>query len=204
MTRRNPTARQAALLEELLGIFLAEGFADVTLDDFAGRLRCSKSTLYALAPSKEQLSARVVGHFFRGATERIEKRVALAVDARDRIARYLDGCATELGPASPRFVADVSAFAPTRAMYQRNAKAAAARIRGLILDGVAEGLFRDVHAHLVAEMAGWLIEGIQQGVLAERTGESDGVAFAALADLLLVGINRGPGGIDPAEPAAGL
>ena len=66
-TSRRLTARQRALLADLEALFLAEGFAAFTLDDLAGRLRCSKSTLYALAPSKEQLAVKVVTHFFRGA-----------------------------------------------------------------------------------------------------------------------------------------
>ncbi|MGQ0836979.1 TetR/AcrR family transcriptional regulator [Actinokineospora sp.] len=192
MTRRAPTARQSALLEELLALFLRDGFAESTLDDFAARLHCSKSTLYALAPSKEQLALKVVGHFFRAATERIEKRVATARDARDQIARYLAGAASELGVASARFVADVAAFPPTAAVYQRNAQAAAARIQTFIQQGVVDGLFRDVHARLVGEMAGWLIEGIQTGVLGDRADVSDAEAFAVLADLLLGGLAPRP------------
>ncbi len=198
-TRRAPTARQSALLEELLALFLAEGFAETTLDDFAARLHCSKSTLYALAPSKEQLALKVVGHFFRVATERIEKRVAAAPDARERIARYLAGAAEELGVASAEFVADVSDFPATRAVYQRNAQAAADRIRAFILEGVADGLFREVHARLVGEMAGWLIEGIQVGVVGARAEVSDAEAFAGLADLLLGGLAPGGRGLNQPE-----
>lgn len=73
--RRQPTARQRALLRELEELFLAEGFVEFTLDDLAARLRCSKSTLYALAASKEQLAVKVVAHFFKGAAERIEQRI---------------------------------------------------------------------------------------------------------------------------------
>ncbi|GGS15490.1 MULTISPECIES: TetR/AcrR family transcriptional regulator [Actinokineospora] len=190
MTRARPalTARQSAVLAELLALFLREGFAGFTLDDLAARLHCSKSTLYALAPSKEQLARRVVSRFFRDATERVEKRVAEAADARGRISTYLHAAADELKPASDRFVADVAAFASTQAVYERNAKAAAARIRAFIQEGVAEGLFRDVHARLVGEMAGWLIEGIQTGVLGRRAEVSDAEAFAALSDLLLGGL----------------
>ncbi|MGW5054824.1 TetR/AcrR family transcriptional regulator [Actinokineospora sp. NPDC004072] len=188
--RRPPTARQAAVLAELLALFLREGFAGFTLDDLAARLRCSKSTLYALAPSKEQLARRVVSRFFRDATERVEKRVAAAGDARGRIAAYLHAAADELKPASDRFVADVAAFPATQAVYERNATAAAARIREFIQEGVAEGVFRDVHARLVGEMAGWLIEGIQTGVLRRRAEVSDAEAFAALSDLLLGGLAR--------------
>ncbi|MGH3862881.1 TetR/AcrR family transcriptional regulator [Actinokineospora sp.] len=191
MTRRAPTARQAALLEELLALFLREGFAESTLDDFAARLHCSKSTLYALAPSKEQLARKVVGHFFRGATERIEKDVAAARDARDRVVRYLVGAGSEMSRATAKFVADVAAFPSTRRVYERNAQAAAARIRAFIQEGVAEGLFRDVHTRLVGEMVGWLIEGIQTGVLGARAEVSDAEAFAALADLVLGGLDSG-------------
>ncbi|HVK20668.1 MAG TPA: TetR/AcrR family transcriptional regulator [Actinokineospora sp.] len=193
--RRAPTARQAALLEELLALFLRDGFAESTLDDFAARLHCSKSTLYALAPSKEQLARKVVGHFFRGATERIEKDVAAARDARDRIVRYLAGAGAEMSRATATFVADVAAFPSTRRVYERNALAAAARIRAFIQEGVADGLFRDVHARLVGEMVGWIIEGIQTGVLGARADVSDAEAFAGLADLLLRGLDPGRSGV---------
>ncbi|SDD28744.1 TetR/AcrR family transcriptional regulator [Actinokineospora iranica] len=203
-TRRAPTARQTALLEELLAVFLAEGFAETTLDDFAARLHCSKSTLYALAPSKEQLARKVVGHFFRVATERVEKRVAGAADAAERITRYLSGAAEELGVASAKFVADVSEFPATREVYRRNAEAAAARIGAFIREGVADGVFREVHARLVAEMAGWLIEGIQAGVLGARAGVSDAEAFAGLADLILGGLAPGGNAMGQAESRRGL
>ena len=66
------TRRQAELLDQLEELFLAEGFARFTLEDLALRLRCSKSTLYALAGSKEQLAQRVIKHFFRKATAAVE------------------------------------------------------------------------------------------------------------------------------------
>ena len=46
------TARQTALLDDIVGLYLVEGFAHLTLDELASRLRCSKSTLYTLAASK--------------------------------------------------------------------------------------------------------------------------------------------------------
>ena len=64
------TRRQAELLDQLEALFLAEGFARFTLDDLAEMVRCSKSTLYALAESKERLALRVIKHFFRKAQTR--------------------------------------------------------------------------------------------------------------------------------------
>ncbi|TNC28199.1 TetR/AcrR family transcriptional regulator [Amycolatopsis alkalitolerans] len=185
---RQLTARQRVLLAELEELFLAEGFVHFTLDDLAAKMHCSKSTLYALAPSKEQLAVRVVAHFFRGAVDVMEKRIAELSDAREIIGAYLDGIAEYLHRASPSFMRDINDFAPARAAYELNSRAAAGRIRSFIARGVEDGVFRDVHATLIAEMAGVLIEGIQTGVVGARTGVSDAEAFTALAELLLGGL----------------
>ncbi|KAA2262992.1 TetR/AcrR family transcriptional regulator [Solihabitans fulvus] len=190
--RAAPTARQAELLGRLEDLFLGEGFAHLTLDDLASRLHCSKSTLYTLASSKEQLAVRVVGRYFKGAAQRIELRIAEIADVRERVGSYLAGAADELRRASSRFIADIAGFPPTSATYEANARAAAERIRSFILQGVRDGVFRNVHATLVAEMAGLLIEGIQTGVLTERAKVSDAEAFTALAELLLGGLASGP------------
>lgn len=187
-SRRAPTARQRALLTELETLFLAEGFIAFTLEDLAARLRCSKSTLYALAPSKEQLAVKVVTHFFRGAAERIDERIAGIEDARELIGEYLAGVSEHLNRASAAFMADIAEFGPARETYQLNSRAAAGRIRGFVDKGVADGVFRDVHARLVAEMAGLIVEGIQTGVIGSRTGVSDAEAFTALGELLLGGL----------------
>ncbi|WP_328448399.1 MULTISPECIES: TetR/AcrR family transcriptional regulator [unclassified Amycolatopsis] len=187
---RRPTARQRALLADLEALFLAEGFAAFTLDDIAARLRCSKSTLYALAPSKEQLAVKVVAQFFRGAAERIEERIAGIDDAPKLIGEYLAGVAEHLNRASATFMRDIAEFAPARETYQVNSRFAAQRIRAFIDKGVADGVFRDVHARLVAEMTGLIVEGIQTGVLAQRTEVSDAEAFTALGELLLGGLNK--------------
>ncbi|WP_329068058.1 TetR/AcrR family transcriptional regulator [Amycolatopsis sp. NBC_01480] len=188
--RRRPTARQQVLLAELETLFLAEGFAGFTLDDLAARLRCSKSTLYALAPSKEQLAVKVVAHFFRGAAERIEERIDGIDDARKLIGEYLAGVSAHLNRASAAFMTDIGEFAPARDTYQLNSRAAARRIRAFIDKGVADGVFRDVHARLVAEMTGLIVEGIQTGVLGRRTDVSDAEAFTALGELLLGGLTK--------------
>lgn len=182
------TARQRALLGELERLFLAEGFVQFTLDDLAAKMHCSKSTLYALAPSKEQLAVRVVAHFFKGAADLLEARVAELTDAREIIRVYLEGISEYLNRASPAFMRDINDFAPARAAYELNSRAAAERIRAFIARGVRDGVFRDVHATLIAEMAGVLIEAIQTGIVGARTGVSDAEAFTALSEVLLGGL----------------
>ena len=109
---RRLTARQAQLLDQLEELFLAEGFAGFTLEDLAVRLHCSKTTLYALADSKEQLAVRVVRHFFRRATGAVEARTATEDDPARRVTVYLEAVARALTPASRAFHRDLEAFPP--------------------------------------------------------------------------------------------
>jgi len=194
------TARQADLFDALLGIFLAEGFAHFTLADLAGRLRCSKSTLYALAHSKEQLAVAVARYFFRAAAERIERDVAAAASTSpaETVGAYLGGVARELRPASPAFRRDLAANPATRAEYERNTRIAARRIRELVGAGVAAGVFRWVDAAFVGQAATAVMVEIQRGDMGAATGLSDADAYAALAGLLRHGLtgpsrDSGPG-----------
>ena len=90
------SARQAEVFERLIALTLDRGFAGYTLEQAAIALRCSKSTIYALAGSREQLIRAVVVAFFRSAAERVEERVAAESDPVRRIQVYLLAVADEL------------------------------------------------------------------------------------------------------------
>ena len=182
------TARRTELFDALTGLFLTEGFAHLTLDEIAARLRCSKSTLYTLAASKEQLVQAATVHFFRTATDSAEARVAAVAGARDRIAAYLSGVGAALDPASDRFMADLDAFAPAREIYERNTRIAAHRVQELIAEGVAAGDFRDVHAAFAADLVTTVMVRIQQRVVRDNTGLDDADAYRELAAILTGGI----------------
>jgi AcrR family transcriptional regulator len=184
------TSRQAALFDELVTVFLADGFADATIGDLAARLRCSRSTLYALAQSKEQLAVAVVVHFFRTASERVEARLAEVTDPGERVARYLAAVSDELRPASAAFRRDLGAFPPARDVYELNTRIAAGRIRELVADGVAAGAFRDADAGFVGQVATLAMVAIQQGSLTAATGLSDADAYTELAMFLLHGLSK--------------
>ena len=187
---RGLTARQAQLLDQLEDLFLVEGFAGFTLDDLAVRLRCSKSTLYALAESKEQLATRVVRHFFRRAAAEVEARAVDEDDPVLRVTAYLAAVASALAPAGPAFRRDLEAFAPARAVYERHTALAADRVRELVDEGVAAGRFRRVHPALVADTVTTLMFRIGRGDTGRATGLSDAAAYRELAALLLHGITR--------------
>ena len=182
---RRRTRRQTELQDRLLTLFLAEGFAGFTLDDLAAELRCSKTTLYALAPSKEQLAVEVVKHYFRNATAEVEAAVARQQRHDRRIAAYLNAVADALKPASRTFLDDVSTFAPARSVYERNTRIAADRVRSLIEDGIAARAFRPVDIGFAAEMIAHTMQAIQRGDIARRTGLTDAEAYRELSSFVL-------------------
>jgi AcrR family transcriptional regulator len=182
------TRRQAELLDQLEELFLAEGFAGFTLEDLAVRLHCSKSTLYALAGSKEQLAHRVVKHFFRKATAAVEARTVSEGDPARRVTAYLNAVAVALAPAGPAFHRDLDSFPAGREVYERNTAMAADRVRELIAEGVAQGRFREVHPALIADTVTTLMFRIGRGDTARATGLDDAAAYRELAALLLHGI----------------
>ncbi|MFE0462243.1 TetR/AcrR family transcriptional regulator [Kitasatospora sp. NPDC058965] len=183
-------ARRAVLFEELVELLISEGFAQLTLDDIAARLHCSKRTLYGLAGSKEQLVRAVVVHFFRRATGRVEAATAAERGPARRLAAYLGAVAAELAPLSPQFFDDLADFEPAAEVYERNTRAAAARVGQLIEEGVTDGVFREVHVAFAAEVITSVMVRIQQRQVAAATGLADAAAYGHLAELLLHGLVR--------------
>lgn len=183
--RRRRTARQQDLLDRLVALLAAEGFADFTLDDLATRLRCSKTTLYALASSKQELVVEVVKEYFRQSVPVVEARLAQASDPAQRVTAYLEAVADYLRPLSRDFLDDLLAFGPTADVYRRNTVAAAGRIREVIAEGIEAGAFRSVNAAFVAEMVAATMIEIQRGEMFARLEMTDAEAYAELASLVV-------------------
>ncbi|MCU1604018.1 MAG: putative transcriptional regulator [Modestobacter sp.] len=181
-------ARREELLDQLVALVLAEGFAVVTLDELARRLHCSKSTLYGIAASKEQLVVAAVKRFFQRATAAVEQRVAGPADHREQISAYLLAVAEQLQPASPAFFADVAAFVPAREIYERNTRSAAARVQQLISEGVTAGTVRPVHASFVGAAVAAVMAAIHRGDITAATGLDDAAAYRELATLVVAGV----------------
>ena len=191
-TTERAAARREELLAGLRELFLAEGFRGFGVGELAERLRCSRTTLYSLAPTKEQLVVKVVRAWFRDGAASIEAFVAASDDPVDRIERYLRAVAATLAPASARFHADLSAFEPAAEIYRRNTEVAVERVRALVTEGVDAGALRPVDAVFVGAVAARVMTGIQDGGIGAATGLDDAAAYEHLADLLLDGLRIRP------------
>lgn len=186
-------AKRELLLESLVELFLAEGFLAFGLGDLAQRLRCSRSTLYVVEPSKDEIVLATLRHYFRRSAARIERRVEAEPDPAARLTVYLRAVARELAPATPAFYADVTAYEPASAVYADNTRHAADRVRELVAAGVADGAMRPVRADFVGAAVSLVMTGIQTGTIGGATGMPDSAAYAALADLVAHGVLLTPG-----------
>ncbi len=184
------TPRQTGLRDALLHLFLAKGFRQLTLDEMAAELSCSKRTLYALAESKEQLALLAVREYFRASTEQVEEAIVRTRAPGRRLTGYLEAVAVALAPASRAFTDDVAAFAPAREIYERNTEAAARRVRELIDEGRRANAFRNVDSTFVAEVVTASMRRITSGELTAATGLDDAAAYRELAKLVLAAVRR--------------
>ncbi len=184
--RTTISGRTAVLRDATIDIVLAEGFIDLQMSDLAARLNCSKSTLYAIAPSKEQLLVSIVRTFFRRATDRVDAAVDPSAPAVDRIGAYLNAVAVELAPASPAFFADLERFAPAGDIYRQNTQIAAGRVQALVHEA-APG----IDPTFLGAVARLMMESIHRGDISRATGLDDSAAYRALAELILAGVAGG-------------
>lgn len=185
-------ARRDEVLAQLRELFLAEGFRDLTIADLAERLRCSRTTLYLVAGSKEQIVVATVRSYFKAAAESIERRLRAEPDPVARLRVYLDAVAEELSPASPAFHRDVATFPPAREVYRQNTEYAAQRVRALIDEGAVAGRLRQVNAAFIGAVVGEVMTAIQRGSISATTGLDDSAAYRQLADLLVHALEADP------------
>ncbi|GAB3711886.1 TetR/AcrR family transcriptional regulator [Mariniluteicoccus flavus] len=189
-SRPTLTRRQHELRDQLVELFLAEGFAHLTLDEVAARLGCSKRTLYALARSKDELAATAVRRFFARATAEVEAKVGRLRSPERRVTGYLEAVAEALRPASREFLTDMTTTGSTRHLYESNTAAASARMRELLAEGAASGAFRQVRIDFVAEVVTATMRRIGTGEVQESTGLDDAEAYAQLARLVVAAVRR--------------
>ena len=182
--------RQVELLAKLETFFFVHGYRDATMDRLAQELRCSKRALYELAPNRKELFALVVDRW----TRRIRTLGAAAVaqhgDPRARLKAYLEPGIRETVGITDAFLTDLRELSSARAILEAHQRERMATLRLILDDGVRDGAFRDVHAHLVAGICLAGLEKINEPDFLRQAAVSFSAAFAELYRLLIDGLGR--------------
>jgi len=153
--RRPDELRREALLEELSALIIAEGFRHLRVGALAARLRCSRSSLYKLAPSKDDLIELVFERFVNRAIDDAALRATQGSSAAERImvfSRVIDEWQMK---GSPEFWRDVRDTPQTAAVLSLARGRGYLLIQGYLDEGVASGEFRPANTAFVARVV-WM------------------------------------------------
>jgi AcrR family transcriptional regulator len=180
--------RAKLMMDALQDVIMQEGFANLTVGDLAARLRCSRRTLYELAPSKHDLVLLILRRFFKQVRDEAHGAVREQDDPGRQIFKYMQVGVDAAMRMSPVAVADIDRWAPANRVWQEHITLRVKGLRELVQKGTDAGLFRGVHAHLVAEVmfASWLR--IREADFYVRQNISLADAFRELTRLLLHGL----------------
>lgn len=187
---RSFTERHEAILSLLEEIFLTEGFRNQTIQALASRLRCSRRTLYDLAPSKDELVLLVVDRLLHR-TGRQAMAKAGAIDApADRVHAYVSTASIMLRQGTRAFSSDVAAHPALQRLFEEHYRFATSIIAHLIQDGVDRGTFGGIDAQLAAEVIYAGLERLQQPEILQRTGHTNAEAIQQMINLITYGFTR--------------
>jgi AcrR family transcriptional regulator len=190
-TRGRPNAarprRQDRLLDELETIFLRDGFREVTVEQLARHLHCSRRTIYDLAPSKEDLFLRVFDRYLARLRDEGNQRAA-GVPPEQAFVPFLTPAIDAARKLSVALMRDMSAHPPANEMWERHQRERMAGLRALVERCVEKGVFRNANAYLVAEVVAASLRRIREPSFLSASRLSYREAVAELYGLLLHGL----------------
>lgn len=148
-------------MEGFRDLILAEGFRRLSVGEVAVRLRCSRSTLYAIAPTKEDLVVIAVRDYLTVATEDSIARAEATEGALEQIWEFMSAIGEWQRSGSVTFWQDVAASPRVRALVDADQGPANDYVRSCFERGVASGEFRPMHAGLAVRMT-WALAAVTQ------------------------------------------
>lgn len=181
-------SRDEAMLDRLEDIFLSEGFRRVTVARLASRLRCSRRTLYDLAPTKEALFLRVLERYLDRVRRMGDQAAAAAAAPDQAIVAYLGPAVSETRKIGAAFSAEVAGFPAARKVWEAHMHRRMGSLKGLVEQGVAGGVFRRVNPILVAEVMEASTRRLKDPDFLAAAGLSISEAFDELYQLLQLGL----------------
>ncbi len=189
---RRRSARQEELLDALEAIVLSEGFGGLTVGDLANRLSCSRSTLYALAPSKEELFLTLEEHFLTRVQTNALACAARETDPANRLIGYIAGAIESVRDVGTPYLAEVSAYTPARQLLAEFQRTTIGHLRTLIEAGIADGAFHALNARITAEVLDAAVSRIQDPRVLAETGLTASEALEHVSQLLTQGLLKPP------------
>jgi AcrR family transcriptional regulator len=106
------------ILDELAVVFAEDGFADVPVGELARRLRCSRSTLYQMAPTHDDLVLAVLGHVFSRIWSAANEAAVAEHGCAARLQAWTLATIEGAGALTPRLRRDIFGWEPARSALE--------------------------------------------------------------------------------------
>ncbi|MGH9136093.1 MAG: TetR/AcrR family transcriptional regulator [Acidimicrobiales bacterium] len=182
------TDRQRQLLDEMEHLF-AGGFADLTMAEQAARLNCSLRTLYALAPSRDELVLIVVDrHLWRvGRAARDALRDDLP--PLDAVRSYLEAATVAVSGWTEAFARDLETVPAARQLEEGHNEYLFEVTRTLLDLALERGDIADVDTAAVARVLAGLGRFFSRPWIIPTLRSSPKEAADAVVDLVLRGLD---------------
>ena len=180
--------RQEEVLDVVEAVFLRKGIRAVRIGELAAEASCSRSTLYELAPSKEDLLLLVLDRMMRRIMQRGTRAIEQAGDPVERVRALMMSGALDLSALGPRFMEAVRQHPPARLLFDRRIAEGREALEALIADAVRAGRFRTVNAAIVAEAMIAVLLRFTDPEFARSAALSPTGGLAELVDVLLDGL----------------
>jgi AcrR family transcriptional regulator len=185
------TQRQEQILDHLEGIFREEGFRKLTIGELAKRLACSRSTLYAIAPTKEELFLLVADRLLRRSGSEGESRGRGLQRPSARLDAYLEGTAAQFTSVRRAFMRDVLSYAPARRLYESHQRYFISHLRTLVEAGIEAGEFSsDIDPRLAAEALDGAMSRLRESRFLRENDMAVREALQQLSKLFRRGLDR--------------
>jgi AcrR family transcriptional regulator len=185
------TRRQREILDELGEIFDG-GFAELSMAALAKRLNCSLRTLYALAPSRDELVLAVVDRRLRRMFISSLDAVTDDMSPVEALTAYLHAGNRALGKTSPAFSRDMRAVPTVGGLIQAHNDYVFRLSRALLELAIEAGDIRPVDTAAVAIVfagLGWQFTRLE---VQDRLQSSFGDAIDVVVDVIIDGICANP------------
>jgi AcrR family transcriptional regulator len=189
---RGFSPRQEEVLDVVEAVFLREGIRGLRMGQLAAEASCSRSTLYELAPSKEDLLLLVLDRMMRRIMRRGAEAIARAEDPVEKIRAMMTSGALDFGAFGPRFLEAIQDHAPARMLFDRRIAEGLDVLEHLIDDAIRTGHFRSVNASIIAEAIFVVVLRFTQPDPVRSTDTSPAAKLAELIDVLLDGLRPRP------------
>jgi AcrR family transcriptional regulator len=185
---RRLSRRQKEILDVVEQVFLRTGIRAVRIGELAAEASCSRSTLYEIAPSREDLLLLVLDRMMRRIMQRGTHAIEQVADPVDRVRALMMSGAVDLSALGPRFMEAVRQHPPARLLFDRRIAEGRDALESLVAEAVDAGRFRPVNAAVVAEaMIAVLLRFTDPEFVRSASLSATG-GLAELVDVLLDGL----------------